>query len=1385
MLGTLASGTLALNAIGTATTASLRYVVSGNFTVANGATLSVAANVSVLIQPGVTLADNGTLTFASGDALTISNNRAATQIVVGSGGLLMASGTTFTNIGSLLQRPYRSQQRRPPPGQHLRIRSQPTVPGCRLHPQQRRPRRQRLTPAREPASHRSKVHVGHPQQQPAFPGHRHFVRDSLASGTLALNAIGTATTASLRYVVSGNFTVANGATLSVAANVSVLIQPGVTLADNGTLTFASGDALTISNNGAATQIVVGSGGLLMASGTTFTNIGSFFNGHIEVVSGGHLQASNCEFALNQLYLDAGCILNSGDLVGNGFDLPVFLPATDVQYLSGTGSNNLRFQDIDILLGTLASGTLALNAIGTATTASLRYVVSGNFTVANGATLSVAANVSVLIQPGVTLADNGTLTFASGDALTISNNGAATQIVVGSGGLLMASGTTFTNIGSFFNGHVEVASGGQLQATGCTIALNQLYLDNGSTDTIHSTILDTQLDINSHATISITGNDFSNGTVAAAGDPNATINLTNNYWGTTNTTQIAAKITSTGPTVITQPFLALAPATILVITAPATATAGNALSITVTAQNPSHSTVTNFTGTVHFSSTDAQAVLPADATLTNGVGIFSATLKTAGSQTLTVTDTGSSGLTVTSSAITISPTAASRFAAIGIPATIAAGSPIAMTLFAQDQYGNTATSYAGTVKLSTTDKAASLPAPSTLTAGKGIFSVVLRTTGCQTLTANDMLTSAIALISNPITVVPPKVSIVLDAASDSGVSNNDGLTNVTNPAFDVQVNEAGTIQMDFTGKGTVTATLAVTSAGTYQLTAPVLPNGTYSAIVSFVSAVGIIQASTTYTIDTAGPYVVSMNPNGLVGTAVNQVTITFDKPINLGTFTPLAITLSGPGGVVVVNQPTLVSGTTYAIGFANLTALGSYTLTVAPSVADLAGNKMDQNRNGINGEVGDSFSGAFSISLPDLIVAPGSIIPPPTAITGTTVPISFAITNQGTEPTYSVWQDVVILSQDPNLASKYDGIDDAVLFTNTVVQAFPNVSFLNPGQTYTQNVNVALPINAQVNAQDTWYVYVVPDSTGSHYVPHMAEASRTDKIARSAAFTVTLSPLPNLAVTKVIAPAISFSGQSLTVGWTVANSGTFVTSVADWTDAVYMSAINSLDSTATLLGTFPHSGILTPGAAYSNTQEVTLPLTMPGSPTLLLSGSFYFLVKTDISGAVFEIGATNNVGATNTAKTIDPASTPDLTVSTVTPPPSSLAAHDVSFSYTVVNQGLGGTPSSVWTDAYYLSPTATFNSSTAISLGQQQILGGLDAEADYSKTINVTLPSNLSGKFFILVDTDSGGANFELTADQPHKWGASAAFQVNNSPPDLVVFFCSVLPPRRWRAQRYW
>src|SRR5207244_139238 len=111
---------------------------------------------------------------------------------------------------------------------------------------------------------------------------------------------------------------------------------------------------------------------------------------------------------------------------------------------------------------------------------------------------------------------------------------------------------------------------------------------------------------------------------------------------------------------------------------------------------------------HFTSSDGQAALPANSTLTGGTGTFSATLKTAGTQSLTATDSVTSSITGTETGITVNSAAASTFAVAGFSSPVTAGTAGSFSVTAKDPYGNTATGYAGTVHFTSSDGQASLP-----------------------------------------------------------------------------------------------------------------------------------------------------------------------------------------------------------------------------------------------------------------------------------------------------------------------------------------------------------------------------------------------------------------------------------------------------------------------------------------------------------------------------------------------------------------------------------------------------------------------------------------------------------------------------------------------------
>jgi hypothetical protein len=191
--------------------------------------------------------------------------------------------------------------------------------------------------------------------------------------------------------------------------------------------------------------------------------------------------------------------------------------------------------------------------------------------------------------------------------------------------------------------------------------------------------------------------------------------------------------------------------------PSPSTAGVAGTFTVTALNANGTVNTGYTGTVHFSSSDPHAVLPADYTFLpgdQGTHTFSATLKTAGSQSLTGTDTVTGSITGSEAGIMVNPAAATQLL-LSAPSSVRHGSAFNVTVAAEDAFGNVASGYTGTVHFSSSDSTATLPANYTFTtADAGVHTfvsgVTLRKRGTTTLTVADTVNGGLTA-SDPITV----------------------------------------------------------------------------------------------------------------------------------------------------------------------------------------------------------------------------------------------------------------------------------------------------------------------------------------------------------------------------------------------------------------------------------------------------------------------------------------------------------------------------------------------------------------------------------------------------------------------------------------------------------
>jgi hypothetical protein len=310
-----------------------------------------------------------------------------------------------------------------------------------------------------------------------------------------------------------------------------------------------------------------------------------------------------------------------------------------------------------------------------------------------------------------------------------------------------------------------------------------------------------------------------------------------------------------PTIATQ---------LLVQPASSTTSAGSVLKVTVTAADTSGTLVPSYAGTVHFTSSDSQALLPPDSKLDKGTATFSATFKTAGGQGLQTADTvtamlaGSAPITVNAGPATQLSVNTASAATVSMPFNVAVN--------ALDAYMNAATNYAGTVHFSSSDTQATLPANSTLTNGLGDFSVTLKTVGSQTVTATDTVTASLKGSTGPINTVSNAAThlsfngnsasltrqslnfgvIALDAANNistgyagtvhftssdiqAKLPSNTTLVAGTSTTLSATLETAGnqSITATDTVKATITgaATIAVTAASPISITSGTPPNGT--------------------------------------------------------------------------------------------------------------------------------------------------------------------------------------------------------------------------------------------------------------------------------------------------------------------------------------------------------------------------------------------------------------------------------------------------------------------------------------------------------------------------------------------------------------------------------
>lgn len=405
--------------------------------------------------------------------------------------------------------------------------------------------------------------------------------------------------------------------------------------------------------------------------------------------------------------------------------------------------------------------------------------------------------------------------------------------------------------------------------------------------------------------------------------------------------------------------------------------------------------------------------------------------------------------------------------------------------------------------------------------------------------------------------------------------------------------------------------------------------------------------------------------------------------------------------------------------------------------------------------------------------------------GQAIQVTWTVRNDGNGPTTTpTWYDRVWISPDIDL--RIGETEDILLGTYT------NTTALAPGQSYTQTKTIALP----QNFIGTYFLFVVTDvidailsfdpnavfpnpynpppyltayshgGAGVNLVkePNDSPPYYDNFFYKEISFPV--PPLPDLIVTQVAAPVSTFSGQSISVNWSVKNAGNASTGIANWIDKIYLSTDSTLDNGDAYLGELAYNGILNPDSTYGTGKGFTIPN--------FIQGTYYAIVHTDASNYIFEHAFDQN--NTDVSGPIDVILTPppDLVVTSVLAPDTISNAQKFLLKWSVSNLGATGPVTKSWYDAVYISSSATFEDPSKVYLGKlKQTVQTFAPGSFYPAQLEVTVPAGISGPYYFYVHTDFENNVFEYQSDTNNSKRSFAPTMVMS--PDLSPSNLSFTP----------
>jgi hypothetical protein len=335
--------------------------------------------------------------------------------------------------------------------------------------------------------------------------------------------------------------------------------------------------------------------------------------------------------------------------------------------------------------------------------------------------------------------------------------------------------------------------------------------------------------------------------------------------------------------------------------------------------------------------------------------------------------------------------------------------------------------------------------------------------------------------------------------------------------------------------------------------------------------------------------------------------------------------------------------------------------------------------------------------PDLTVT--ALTGPATAAAGAAIEISDTTTNQGGGPAGAS-------------ATRFFLSTNATLDADDVPLQGRSVPSIDVGLSSAASTSVTIPAGTTAGLH---YVIAKADADGE-----VAEYSETNN-AKYARVQIG----PDLIVTSVSAPAKAAAGATITVTDTTKNNGTGPADVS--ATALYLSANTAFDASDVRLSAGRFVPALDAGASSTGSTTVVLPQ--------VAAGTWFVLARADDGLVVPETQEGNNVRYA--AVKIGP----DLSIQSLGVPSSAVAGSAIVVTHTVRNTGAGDAGASFIT--FYLSTNSSFDAGD-LDLGASSEIAAVPAGGSISGSTTLTLPSGLSGAFYIFAFADGTDAVAETS-----------------------------------------